>query len=181
MNTKENPTRGFKHYELAKAFACDFDAADLISSQKIGEWATERGYPRIHPESKETHVKRMIRCLRTAGDHPRMETNAFRIVNRGWHTWQKELITPDVLREIQEESYRKMMGVAINGKRKDQRSRNVLMDRPLSSEQIQLIKISPQIYQMVIKSLKAIEENWHELVTSVTQIALDQSKQLGER
>jgi hypothetical protein len=175
----ENPIRGIKYHELAKAFADDFIGTKEFTTKELSDWAKEHGYPKFPSERKDVYTRRIIRYLRTAGDHSRMEGLAFRIVNRGWHLWQKELITPEILKKIQHESYEKMMGVAVNGKKRDERSRNVLLDRSLSSKDISLVQISPEIYRMLIKSLQSIQTNWQELTDSLL-LAFGEHQQLKD-
>ena len=119
---------GLKYVELAEAFANNFVGNRNFTSDELSKWAEEHDYPRTN-EVRVDHARRIVRYLRMSGNHERLGDKAFEIISRGWHEWEKQLITAESLVQRQHETCAKMKNAATNGQRLNAKSVGVLMDR----------------------------------------------------
>jgi hypothetical protein len=149
---------GEKYKDLAKAFADDFVGNRNFTSDELSKWADDHGYPRDRGEEvRADHARRIIRYLRMSATQDHMKERAFRIINRGWMVWAKEVITTDILVRLQHETCQKMRNAANNGQRLNAKSSEVLLSRELSPKEHYVVTISPKIYGLLIGTLQNIE------------------------
>jgi hypothetical protein len=157
---------GAKYKELAKVFSDDFVGNMKFTSDELSRWAGEHGYP-AQNEVRTDHARRIIRYLRMSGNHQRMKDKAFRIINRGWSQWEKQLITADVLVRLQRETCEKMKNAASNGQRLNAKSADVLLDRELSPREHYVVTISPKVYGLLLGTLQNIESLLGSLAVTI--------------
>jgi hypothetical protein len=158
-------------YVLVQQFNEKFGDRERFYESDLIRWVREQGYepnPYFHP---------MIKTLSKAGQKKRMGEKAFRIKNCGWHRWEKEAITTEILLEVQTETRVKAENAVTTGVARHNVVREILSTRHLDPKEQLVVQLANQAMQMAQTISNQMGQFSDNIITAMNQLS---KPQLGD-
>jgi hypothetical protein len=160
-------------YVLVQQFNEKFGDRERFYEVDLIRWVREQGYepnPYFHP---------MIKTLSKAGQKKRMGEKAFRIKNCGWHRWEKESITTEILLEVQTETRIKAENAVTTGVARHNVVREVLSTRHLDQKEQLLVQLANQAMQMAQTISNQMCKFSDNMITAMNELSKSQLRDGG--